>query len=83
MKNRILALVLALAIMVGVVPVVASAVPYTPSANAWKDFGQQHIYLYEVTKGEAAPKMDGYVTDSDGYGEPVATYGFRYCTTAE
>ncbi len=83
MKNRILALVLALAIMVGVVPVVASAVPYTPSANAWKDFGQQHIYLYEVTKGEAAPKMDGYVTDSDGYGKPVATYGFRYCTTAE
>ena len=83
MRNRILALVLALAMMVGILPVVASAVPYAPSANAWKDFGQQHLYLYEVTKGEAAPKMDGYVTDSDGYGEPVATYGFRYCTTAE
>ncbi len=83
MKNRILALVLAFATVIGLVPVVASAVPYTPSANAWKDFGQQHIYLYEVTKGEAAPKMDGFVTDSDGYGKPVATYGFRYCTTAE
>lgn len=83
MKKRILALVLALAMMAAVVPCVASAVPYSPSANAWKDFGQQHIYLYEVTKGEAAPKMDGYVTESDGYGEPVATYGFRYCTTAE
>lgn len=83
MRNRILALVLALAMMAGILSVVASAVPYAPSANQWKDFGQQHIYLYEVTKGEAAPKMDGYVTDSDGYGEPVATYGFRYCTTAQ
>ncbi len=83
MRNRILALVLALAMMAGILPVVASAVPYTPSANAWKDFGQQHLYLYEVTKGEAAPKMDGYVTDGDGYGKPVATYGYRYCTTAE
>ncbi|MBE6712396.1 MAG: hypothetical protein E7580_02615 [Ruminococcaceae bacterium] len=83
MKKRILALVLALAMMVGVIPFVANAVPYSPSANAWKDFGQEHVYIYEVTKGEAAPRMDGYVTDSDGYGKPVATYGFRYCTTAE
>lgn len=83
MKKRILALVLALATLAGVLPLVASAVPYAPSANAWKDFGQQHLYLYEVTKGKAAPKMDGYVTDADGYGEPVATYGFRYKTTAD
>lgn len=83
MKNRILALVLALATLAGVLPMVASAVPYAPSANAWKDFGQQHIYLYEVTKGEAAPKMDGVVTDADGYGEPIGTYGFRYTTTAD
>lgn len=83
MKKRVLAFVLALATLIGIVPVVASAVPYTPPANAWKDFGQQHIYLYEVTKGRAAPRMDGYVTGTDGYGEPVATYGFRYCTTAD
>ncbi len=83
MKKRVLAFVLALATIVGIVPSVASAVPYSPSANAWKDFGQQHIYLYEVAKGRAAPRMDGYVTGTDGYGEPVATYGFRYCTTAE
>ncbi len=83
MKKRILALVLALATFAGVLPLAASAVPYAPSANAWKDFGQQHFYLYEVTKGEAAPKMDGSVSDTDGYGEPIATYGFRYTTTAE
>ena len=83
MKKRILAFALALATLVGILPLAATAVPYSPSANAWKDFGQEHVYIYEVTKGRAAPKMDGYVRATDGYGEPVATYGFRYCTTAE
>ncbi len=83
MKKRVLALVLSLVMLAGVIPFAASAVPYSPSGNAWKDFGQQHMYMYEVTKGNAAPKMDGYLKDSDGYGEPIATYGFRYCTTAD
>ncbi len=83
MKKRVLCLVLSLVMLAGAFPLAASAIPYAPSANAWKDFGQQHIYMYEVTKGNAAPKMDGYLTDADGYGEPIATYGFRYCTTAD
>ncbi|MBR5295246.1 MAG: hypothetical protein IKU24_01495 [Clostridia bacterium] len=83
MKKRVLALMLSMAMLAGVLSLAASAIPYSPSGNAWKDFGQQHLYLYEVTKGNSAPKMDGYLTDSDGYGEPIATYGFRYCTTAD
>lgn len=58
-----------------------SAVPYTPSGNAYKDFGQEHIYFYR-TNGKT-PVIDGAVTDADGYGEPVATYGFRYKTTVD
>ncbi len=83
MKKRVLAMVLALAMFVGMVPFAASAVPYTPSANAWKDYGQEHLYFYEVAKGKAAPKMDGKITEADGYGEPIATYAFRYCAPAE
>ena len=60
-----------------------SAVPYTPSSNAYKDFGQENYYLYEVTKGNAAPKADGRITEADGYGDPISTYGYRYKTTAD
>ena len=83
MKKRILALALTIVMMATALPIATLAVPFAPSATAWKDFGQQNIYLYEVTKGERAPKIDGYVTDTDGYGKPVATYGLRYCTTAQ
>lgn len=83
MKKRILSLVLALAMLVPAVAVSTSAIPYTPSANAYKDFGQEHYYLYEVKKGNAAPKADGRITASDGYGDPISTYGYRYKTTAE
>ena len=62
MKKRILALVLAVAMMVSALAVFASAVPYSPPSNAWKDFNQEHNYIYEVKKGNAAPTIDGYVT---------------------
>ncbi len=83
MKKRILSLVLALAMLVPAVAVSTSAVPYTPSSNAFKDFGQENYYLYEVKKGNAAPKADGRITEADGYGDPVSTYGYRYKTTAD
>ena len=83
MKKRILSLVLALAMLVPAVAVSTLAVPYTPSSNAYKDFGQENYYLYEVTKGNAAPKADGRITASDGYGDPISTYGYRYKTTAD
>ncbi len=83
MKKRILSLVLALAMLVPAVAVSVSAVPYTPSVNGYKDFGQENYYLYEVTKGNAAPKADGRITDADGYGDPISTYGYRYMTTAD
>ena len=82
MKKRILALVLALAVVVPAFSIFALAVPYSPSANAWKDFSQEHNYIYEVKAGKAVPKIDGLVTESDGYGEPIATYAYRYTTTA-
>lgn len=81
MKKRILALVLALAVVVPAFSVFVGAVPYSPSANAWKDFSQEHNYIYEVKAG-SIPKIDGLVTESDGYGEPIATYAFRYTTSA-
>lgn len=83
MKKRILSLVLALAMLVPAVAVSTSAVPYTPSSNAYKDFGQENYYLYEVKKGNAAPKADGRITEADGYGDPISTYGYRYKTTAD
>lgn len=83
MKKRILALVLALATVSSTLAMFASAVPYSPSANAWKDFSQEHNYIYEVTKGNAVPKIDGLLTEKDGYGEPIASYGYRYVTTAD
>ena len=83
MKKRILAFVLTLAMMASVLTMFASAVPYSPSANAWKDFNQEHNYIYEVKTGQAAPFIDGYVTEEDGYGKPIASYGFRYTTTAD
>lgn len=69
--------------LVPAVAVSVSAVPYTPSSNAYKDFGQENYYLYEVTKGNAAPKADGRITEADGYGDPISTYGYRYKTTAD
>ncbi len=83
MRKRILAFVLTLAMLVPGLAVVSSAVPYSPPANNWKPFSQEHNYVYEVTKGNAAPKADGKITEADGYGEPIATYGFRYVTTAD
>ncbi|MBR4288495.1 MAG: hypothetical protein IKT50_03555 [Clostridia bacterium] len=83
MRKRILSLVLALAMLVPAVAVSTSAVPYAPSSNGFKDFGQENYYMYEVTKGNAAPKADGLITEADGYGEPVSTYGYRYMTTAD
>lgn len=83
MRKRITAFLLAVVMMASVLSVFASAVPYFPSANAWKDFGQEHNYLYQVNKGSAAPRADGYITPSDGYGDPISTYGFRYISTAE
>lgn len=83
MRKRIVALVLTLATLASSLSIFASAVPYTPSANAWKEFGQQHNYFYEVKKGASLPKIDGKLTDKDGYGEPVATFGFRYVTTVD
>ncbi len=83
MKRRILALLLSLAMVTSLFTIFASAVPYSPSANAWKDFGQNHYYFYEVNAGKAAPKMDGKITESDGYGEPIGTYSIRYTTTVQ
>ncbi len=83
MKKRILAVVLALATVSSIFTMFASAVPYSPSANGWKDFSQEHNYIYEVKKGHAVPKIDGLVTEKDGYGEPIASYGFRYVSTAD
>ncbi|MBQ3865736.1 MAG: hypothetical protein II776_02455 [Clostridia bacterium] len=83
MKKRILALLLALATVSSLATLFAGAVPYSPPANALKDFGQSQLYLYEVKEGAAAPRADGLVTEADGYGEPIATYSMRYITTAE
>lgn len=81
--RKILAFLLAFAMMLSLATVFASAAPYVPPAFAWKDFGQENYYVYEVKDGYAKPRADGFVTDSDNYGEPVATYYFRYCTTAD
>ena len=83
MKKKVFALVLSLCMLFPLASVFASAVPYTPTGMAWKDFGQTNYYIHEVTKGEKAPKMDGVVTDTDGYGEPIGSYSMHYCTTAE
>lgn len=81
MKKRVLAILLVLATLSSTATLFAGAVPYAPPAPAMKEFGQQHLYFYE-TEG-AIPREDGLVTDSDGYGEPVATYNMRYITTAD
>ncbi len=83
MRKRIAAFLLAVVMMASVLSVFASAVPYFPSANAWKDFGQEHNYFYQVNRGSAAPRADGYITPADGYGDPITSYGFRYISTAE
>ena len=83
MKKRILAILLSLAALSSLATLFAGAVPYAPPAPAMKEFGQQHIYFYEMENGHAAPREDGLVTEDDGYGDPVATYGMRYITTAE
>lgn len=81
MKKRILAILLAVATLSSLAALYSNAVPYSPPTPALKEFGQQHLYIYE-TEGKT-PRMDGLVTESDGYGEPVATYNMRYTTTAE
>lgn len=83
MKKKILAGVLSAGMLAALLTPFAGAVPYTPSATAYKDFGQEHIYIYEVTKGEKAPAMDGFVKETDGYGEPVTVHGLTYTTTAD
>jgi len=81
--KKILSLILCVCMVVPMLAVIASAVPYAPSGVGWKDFGQQHIYFHEVNPGAAPPVMDGYVKESDGYGEPVAIYGYRYIATVD
>ncbi len=80
--KRIFAFILCIAMVASLATLYPSAVPYVPPTMAWKDFGQKHNYVYEITKGNAAPKIDGYVRESDNYGEPVATYSIRYCVTS-
>ena len=43
--KKILSLILCVCMVVPMLAVIASAVPYAPSGNAWKDFGQEHIYF--------------------------------------
>ena len=82
MKKRVLAILLAVATLSSLATLFAGAVPYAPPAPAMKEFGQQHLYFYEVEGGNV-PRADGLVTESDGYGEPIATYNMRYITTAD
>ena len=83
MKKRILAFLLSLTMLFSLCAVAVAAIPYSPPANAWKDFGQQQYYFYEVDRGHAAPQRDGRITEADGYGKPVGSYALRYVTTVE